>query len=68
MFADFRVFDSVMSYYFLFSAVELFQLGAAWGHVDCAYELGVMSATGEGGERSALDAAKNLLVVAQARC
>lgn len=57
-----------MSYYFLFSAVELFQLGAAWGHVDCAYELGVMSATGEGGERSALDAAKNLLVVAQARC
>lgn len=45
----------------------MFRLGAAWGHVDCAYELGAMSADGRGVERSAADAAKYLQIVAEVR-
>lgn len=52
---------------FIDSAAELFRLGAAWGHVDCAYELASMSAEGRGVERSAADAAKYLQIVAQVR-
>ncbi|CAM9268223.1 unnamed protein product, partial [Ectocarpus sp. 13 AM-2016] len=40
------------------SAAELFQLGAGWGHVDCAYELGYMYAQGIGVERDPALAAK----------
>lgn len=47
------------------SAAHLFRLGASWGHVDCAYQLGLLSAEGKGVERSASFAAKTLLVVAQ---
>lgn len=47
------------------SAADLFRLGAAWGHVDCAYELGVMSAQGRGVQRSPADAAKYMSIVAQ---
>lgn len=47
------------------SAAELFRVGAALGHVDCAYELGFMSAQGRGVKRNSADAAVNLLLVAQ---
>ncbi|CAM9350301.1 unnamed protein product [Ectocarpus fasciculatus] len=47
-------------------AAGLFRLGAGWGHVDCAYELGYMYAQGIGVERDPALAAKYLAVVAQA--
>lgn len=46
-------------------AAELFRVGADWGHVDSAYELGYMYAQGTGVERNPAIAAKYLSKVAQ---
>ncbi|CAM9568879.1 unnamed protein product [Scytosiphon promiscuus] len=46
-------------------AAELFRLGASWGHVDSAYELGYMYAQGTGVQRSPALSAKYLTQVAQ---
>ncbi len=48
-------------------AAQLYSLGAAWSHVDCAYELGYMYTQGTGVPRDPAHAAKYLSIVAQVR-
>lgn len=48
-------------------AAQLYSLGAAWNHVDSAYELGYMYTQGTGVPRDPAHAVKYLSIVAQVR-